>query len=159
MCIIFQRLLQVMDPAVPSGELVPQSVLVFHQWIGPVLSQTEKCKPSKQGTPSAPLDIQPEELLQKNVDDFSFPPVIKDRLFITLGLGDHPFGLFTILWNILSWHFPKPGERRERKGRWFIKIRSFSWRGWVTVTTAAQFKYLDFAFMCVAAWPKEPVCS
>lgn len=105
------------------------------------------------------LDIQPQELLQKNVDDFSFPPVIKDRLFITLGLGDHLFGLFTILWDVLSWHLPKPSERRERKGRWFIKIKSLSWRGWVTVRTAAQFKYLDFSFKCVAAWPKDPVCS
>lgn len=31
MCIIFQRLLQVMDPAIPSGDLVPQSVLMFHR--------------------------------------------------------------------------------------------------------------------------------
>lgn len=145
----------------PLENLFLKSVLMFHQWIGPVSSQTEKCNPSNQGTPfcstGSELDIQPEELLQKNVDDFSFPPVVKDRLFITLGLGNHPSGLFTVLWDVLSWHLPKPSERRERKGRWFVKIKSFSWRGWVTVRTAAQFKYLDFAFKCVAAWPKDPV--
>lgn len=103
------------------------------------------------------LYIQAEELLRRNVDNFSFPPVLKDKLLITFGLGDHQFGLFIGLWDELSWHLPKPGERRERKGRWFIKIRSFSWRGWVTFRTAAQLKYLDFAFMYVATWPKEPV--
>lgn len=141
------------DPATPSGDLVPQSVLMFHQWIAPVSSQTEEWPPPTKEPPllqrtGPELDIQPEELLQKNVDNFSLPPVIKDKLFITFGLGDHLFGLFIVLWDVLNWHLPKPGERRERKGRWFVKIRSLFWRGWVTVRTAAQLKYLDFAFMC-----------
>lgn len=45
------------------------------------------------------LDIQPEELLQKNVDNFNLSPVIKDKLFLAFGLSDHPFGIFTILWD------------------------------------------------------------
>lgn len=162
MYIIFQRLLRVMDPAIPSGGLVPQGVLMFYQWIGPVSSQTEIQPLQSRNllcSTGPELDIQPEELLQKNVANFSLPPVIKDKLFIIFGLGGHPFGLFIFLWDVLRWHLPKPGERRERKGIWFIKIRSFSLRGWVTVRAEAQLKYLDFVFMCVAAWPKEPVYS
>lgn len=162
MCIRFQKLLQVMDPAIPlevlflrmcwcfTRELVQCQVRLKNE---PLQPRNLLCSPGPE------LDTQPEELLQKNLDHFSLPPAIKDKLFITFGLGDHPFGIFIVLWDVLRWHLPKPGERRERKGRWFIKIRSISWKGWVTVRTAAQLKYLDFAFMCVAAWPKEPVYS
>lgn len=79
-----------------------------------------RMSPLNQGTPSAPLGQNctcSPKMLQRNVDNFSFPPVIKDKLLITFGLGDHPFGLFIFLWDELNWHLPKPGERREEKGK------------------------------------------
>lgn len=94
------KLLQVMDPGIPSGDLVPTSMLMFHQGIRPVSSQTEECHLSTKETPSAPLGQNctcSPKMLQRNVDNFSFPPVIKDKLLITFGLGDHPFGLFIFL--------------------------------------------------------------
>lgn len=68
--------------------------------IGPILSQTEEFHPLIQGVkPFAgpELYIQPEELFQKNVDNFNLSPVVKDKLFLAFELGDHPFGLFTFL--------------------------------------------------------------
>lgn len=71
------------------------------------------------------LYIQPEKLLQKNVDNFNLSPAVKDKLFLACGLGSHLFGLFTVLWDTyIKLELPKPSKRWEKKGWWLL-------RGWV----------------------------
>lgn len=146
MCIILQSCFRWWILAFPLEILFLRVCWCFTRklvnWLDSSIESNWRMPPLKPRNPlcstGPELYIQPEELLQRNVDNFSFPPVIKDKLLITFGLGYHPFGLFIVLWDELSWHLPKPGERRERKGRWFIKIRSFSWRGSVTFRTATS---------------------
>lgn len=69
-----------MDPAILSGGLVPQGVLMLHLRIGPVSSQTEIQPLQPRNllcSPGPELDMQPEELLQKNVDHFSLLQPLK----------------------------------------------------------------------------------
>lgn len=84
-------------------EIMLLSVLMLCWWIGPVSSQTEECHPLNQGVKPCFLYwtriVHPTwKRLQNNVDNSNLSPVVKDKLFLAFELGDHPFGLFTVLW-------------------------------------------------------------